>query len=165
LAGVAASTSATISANNYQAQVAQRNADLMNENARRAIDVAQQEQIQQDQKTRGLLGEQVAAQSASGLKLGGRSYMLTRKSARQLGRLDALNIRQDGDITAFNYRMAAQDNLDQITQLKSANKTALLSGFLDAASVGLTGLKSSNFLQTKEPTTASWIAENQPSWA
>jgi hypothetical protein len=74
--------------------------------------------------------------------------MLTRKTARQLGRIDALNVRQAGDIEAFNYRMASQDNYDQMKFLDSSNQNALLSGFLDAASVGLTGLRSSPTLLT-----------------
>lgn len=142
IAGAVVSTSATISANNYQKEVARRNAELMNKNAERAGDAAQQAQIQQDQATAALLGEQIAAQSASGLKLGGRSQMLTRKSARELGRLDALTIRNEGDVNVFNYRMMAQDETDKIKFLSQANNYALLGGFLDAASIGLKGVQS-----------------------
>lgn len=141
IAGAVASTSATISANNYQKQVAARQAEIMNTNAERAGQAAQQAQIQQDQQTAALLGEQLATQSASGLKIGGKSQMLTRKSARELGRLDALTVRDAGDVEVFNYRMLAQDEADKIKYLNQANGTALLTGFLDAASVGLTGLK------------------------
>lgn len=141
LAGAVASTSATIQANNYQKEVARRQAVIMNANAERAGQAAQQAQIQQDQQTAALLGEQLAAQSASGLKVGGKSQMLTRKSARQLGRLDALTVRDAGDVEVFNYRMLAQDETEKIKYLNQANGTALLTGFLDAASVGLTGFK------------------------
>lgn len=161
IAGAVVSTSATIAANNYQAEVAKRNADLMNKNAERAGAAAQQAQIQQDQATAALLGEQIAAQSASGLKLGGRSQMLTRKSARELGRLDAMTIRNEGDVNVFNYRMMAQDETEKIKFLNQASGYALLGGFLDAASVGLTGLKGLGsqgttglFGQTKKPFSA-----------
>lgn len=142
IAGVAASTSAAMQANNYQQQVLERNRLLMEENAQRAIHASQQAQIQQDDQTRALLGEQLATQSASGLKLGGRSQVLTRKSARMLGRLDAETIRQAGEIEAYNFRQAAEDAATEGKFLKQQQGSILLSGFLDAASVGLTGLRS-----------------------
>ena len=142
IAGAAASTSATINANNYQAQVAERNRQLNELNATRAEQAGQQAQIQQDDQTRALLGEQLAEQGASGLSLNSKSSMLTRKTARMLGRLDSINVRQAADVEAFNFRMAAEDNYNQIQYLNSANNSALLTGFLDAASVGLTGLSS-----------------------
>lgn len=141
IAGVVASTSATIQANNYQAQIAERNRQLMEINAQRAVERASLAQQQQDEQTKALLGQQIAAQSASGLSLYGGSAMLTRKSARELGRMDAIRVKEAGDIEAFNYRMAAADALDQIKFYQSANSSALLSGFLDAASVGITGLR------------------------
>lgn len=140
IAGAVANTSATIAANNYQATVAKRNAAIMTENANRSIQVAQQAQIKQDQETRALLGEQIAVQSASGLKIGGKSQMLTRKSARTLGRMDALNVRYEGELEAYNYKMAAQDSIDNAGFLKQSNNFALLSGFLNAASIGVTGI-------------------------
>lgn len=121
IAGVVASTSATIQANNYQAQIAERNRQLMEINAQRAVERASLAQQQQDEQTKALLGQQIAAQSASGLSLYGGSAMLTRKSARELGRMDAIRVKEAGDIEAFNYRMAAADALDQIKFYQSAN--------------------------------------------
>jgi hypothetical protein len=141
VAGVVASTSATIAANNYQAQVAQRNADLMMENAQNAIQASQAAQLQQDQQTRALLGEQLAVQSASGLRIGGKSQMMTRKSARELGRQDALTIRDAGEREAYNFKQLAEDSNAQVNFLHSSNQSALVSGFLDAASIGITGLR------------------------
>lgn len=144
VAGVAVSTASAIAQNNYQKQVAQRNAAIAEINAQRATTQAQSEQLKQDQETRALLGEQIAAQSASGLKLGGRSQMLTRKSARQLGRMDAVAIREAGDVEAWNFRQIAAENYDQIKFLQQSSNFALLSGFLDAASIGISGLSKTN---------------------
>lgn len=138
--GAVVNTAATISANNYQKKVAEKNRQLMLENAKRAEQQAQADQLAKDWENRALLGEQIAAQSASGLKLGGRSQLLTRKSARELGRLDALNIRYAGDVEAWNYKQLADGETDKIKQLSSANNFALLSGFLDVASAGIGGL-------------------------
>jgi hypothetical protein len=143
VAGTVVGVNAQIQANNYQKQIAERNRALMEENARRAIHASQTAQIQQDEITRGLLGEQLAEQSASGLRIGGRSQMLTRKSARELGRRDALNIRYQGEVDAYNFRVMALEETDKINFLNSANSNAILTGFLDAASVGLTGISNS----------------------
>ena len=138
--GAIISTSAALQANKYQQQVASRQAAQMEENARRAGFAAQVQQEDQDRAARALIGEQIAAQSASGLKLGGKSQMLTRKSARELSRLDALNIRQAGDVEVYNYRMMAQDKFDELKFLKQQSGSILLSGFLDAASAGISGV-------------------------
>lgn len=141
IGGTIISTSAAMQANKYQQQVLARQAAQMEENAGRATQAAQVNQQQQDMQTRALIGEQVAAQSASGLKLGGKSQMLTRKAARELGRMDALNIRQAGDVEAYNFRMIAQDKFDELKFTKGQAGSILLSGFLDAASAGITGLR------------------------
>lgn len=148
IAGAVVGAQSQIAANNYQKQVAERQAQINEWNAQRAIQNSQVAQIQQDDQTRALLGEQLAEQSASGLSIYSKSSMLTRKTARQLGRIDALNVRNAGDIEAFNYRMAAQDNYEQMKYLDTSNQNTLLTGFLDAASVGLTGLRSQPTLLT-----------------
>lgn len=145
VAGVATSVMSQLSANAYQKQVAQKSAAVAEVNASRATQAAQAAQMQQDQETRALLGEQLAAQSASGLKLGGRSQMLTRKSARILGRMDAVAIREAGDVEAWNYRQIAAENYDKVKFLQQSSNFALFGGFLDAATVGIAGVKAGAF--------------------
>lgn len=130
LAGTAVSTFSQISAANYQAQIAERNKEIMLENAKRAITASQQAQVEQDRKSAFLLGQQEAAQSASGLSLGGRSQMLTRKAARELARMDALNVRQAGEIEAYNFRVMAEDAASKAQFLKNSTGSLLLEGFL-----------------------------------
>lgn len=148
VAGAAVNTSATIASNNYQSQVLQRNKELMELNAQRAIESSAQEQLKQDQMTRALIGEQLATQSASGLKLGGKSQMLTRKAARELGRLDALNIRHAGEVEAYNFRQMAADASQEIQFRQQSNGYAMLSGFLDAGSAVVGGLRTPGFLDS-----------------
>src|SRR5262245_64995073 len=83
---------------NYQAQVAEMNADIAKENAQRAGERAQIEQQTQDIQASNTLGEQVAEQAASGLTVSSPSLVKSRRSARRLARLDALNVRQAGEI-------------------------------------------------------------------
>lgn len=145
-AGVVASTSAATQQANFQAQVAERNAKVQEDNAVRAQYNAQVQQQESDRVARGLIGEQIAAQSASGLKIGGRSQMLTRKSAKQLARLDSLNIRQAGDVEAYNYRVGAEDAAMAAGFARQSASNALTEGFLTGVGTLVGG--ASNFLKT-----------------
>lgn len=135
-------TSAAINASNYQASVAQRQAEISQDNAVRAEQAAQVEQQQQDEQTKAALGSILATQGASGLSVSGKSQLLTRKTAATLGRQDALNVRQAGDLAAYNYK---QQSLDSSAAAEFAHQQAsedLLAGFLDAGSTILGGATS-----------------------
>lgn len=136
----------------YQASVAEMNKQIAEENARRAIEVSQVQQVDQDMISKALLGEQIAVQGASGLSLAGRSQMLTRKSAAELGRRDALNIRQEGELKKYAFltdaaNFGAQSTLKQMESSAYSQGAgfALLSTFLGAG----------GSLLTKSPTTGS----------
>lgn len=128
--GIMQSTSANIQAANYQAQIADRNAAIMEDNAQRAAYRSAVEAQQQDENTRGVVGQIIANQAASGLRLGGRSAMLTRKSAAELGRLDTLNIRQAGEIEAHNYLMQAEDFRSSADFSRKTGQSAAVAGAL-----------------------------------
>lgn len=87
----------------YQAKVADMNAEVAGENAKRASARAAIEAQQQDWATRAKLGEEEVAQAGSGVTLGGRSQILTRRSTKLLGRQDTLNIVQAGSVERYNY--------------------------------------------------------------
>lgn len=155
IAGVVASTSAATQQANFQAMIADRNKAVMEDNAVRAQYASQVQQEESDRVARGLIGEQIAAQSASGLKIGGRSAMLTRKSAKQLARMDALNIRQAGDIEAHNYRIGAEDAALQAGFARQTASNALAEGFLTGVGTLVGG--ASNFLSTSKLGTTTSI--------
>lgn len=139
VAGIAIQTSAAVNASNYQAQIADRNKAIQLQNADRAIARSQQEQEDTDRKNAFLYGQQVATQAASGLKLGGRSFMLTRKSARELGRLDSENVRQAGELEAYNYKVMSQDSGEAAGFARSQANSSLLEGFFNAGSTIIGG--------------------------
>lgn len=139
------SASASADAKRYQASVADRQRQINELNAKRAVERSRIEAMQADQQSRALLGEQIAAQSASGLKIGGRSQILTRKSAKQLARQDALNIAYGGDIEAYNYRQAAQDAGIEAKFLRNSAGYDMLAGWLDAGSTLMGGMKGFDF--------------------
>jgi len=116
----------------YQAKIAEMNADVARDNAKRAIERSQVNQQEQDDMTRALLGEQEAMQGASGLSLNSGSAKRTRRSAAMLGRKDALNVRQAGEIEKYNYLVQAANFDAQAGLDRMSGVGNLLTGFLSA---------------------------------
>ena len=131
-AGQNASAQAANQQAQYQAQINDMNAQVERDNAARVRDASQIEQQQADIETDALLGQQVATQSSSGVDIGSRSSLGARKAARQIGRRDALNIRQAGELDAFNNLTEAA-GLDASANLqRMAGRNALKQGRLGA---------------------------------
>lgn len=119
-----------VAASRYQAKVAEYNANIADQNAKRAEQRAAIEAQDNDMATLGMLGEQEAAQTASGVSLRSKSAVLTRRAARQLGRRDTLNIVQAGDVEAYNYRVTAAGERANAQMANRAATGSLLGGFL-----------------------------------
>lgn len=134
----AASTAVTgvlqYSASQANASIMEMNAQISEDNAVRAIQRAQVEQEAQDQQTRAFLGEQLAVQSSSGVNIGSGSPVLTRVAARELGRMDALNIRQAGELESYNYKVDAASGRAQAQVERTNAAMGLLGSFLSAGS-------------------------------
>lgn len=119
-----------MAASRYQAKVAEYNAQVAEGNAERAKQRAAIEAQDNDMATLGMLGEQEAAQTSSGISLRSKSAVLTRRAARQLGRRDTLNIIQSGDVEAYNYRVTAAGERANAQMARSAGTSNMLGGFL-----------------------------------
>jgi hypothetical protein len=119
-------------ASDYQAQVARMNAQIAQENANRAIERSQIEQQDQDRLTQAQIGTQEALQGASGLSLSGGSQILTRKGAAELGRRDALNVRQAGEMEAYTYKTQAVNQEAGARLAKAQGSSALLGSWISA---------------------------------
>lgn len=117
----------------YQAKVANMNASIANDNAKRALERGSVEGEDNDFQTRALLGEQEVAQAASGVSLSGKSAILTRESARKLGRRDTLNILQDASVEAYNYRTQAANFKAEAKAAKISGITGLVGSVFSAA--------------------------------
>jgi len=126
----------------YQSQVATVNSMIANDNARRATERSQEAQLEQDTLTMGQLGEQEAAQSATGL--GGRSQMLTRKAAITLGRQDALKTIASGEMDAYNFKNQANAFTAEAGAYSAKASNSMLGGFLSAGSSLISGASSIN---------------------
>lgn len=130
--GTVLSGMAAKQAGDYQNKVAQMNAQIAEDNAKRALERSQIEQQDQDMLTRAQLGQQEALQAASGVTLSAGSQMLTRKAAAQLGRRDSLNIRQGGEIEAYNYKTQAVNQRAEGALAKSRGQGALIGSYFSA---------------------------------
>lgn len=131
-AGSVASGMAQAQAARAQAEIDQMNAEIAEDNAARAIHRSQVEAQDQDMLTAAMIGEQISQQGASGLS--GRSQLLVRKAAAELGRKDALNVRQAGEIEAYNYRVDAAGARASADMRRRSAGFSLLEGFLGAGS-------------------------------
>lgn len=131
-----------LAAGNYQNAVAKQNAQIAEQNAHRARERAGIEAQDNDMQTLGMLGEQEAAQSASGISLTSRSSILTRKAAKELGRRDTLNIIQAGDVEAYNYKVDAANQRASGKAAKTTGVFNALGSFLSAGGSLAGGAKS-----------------------
>lgn len=133
---------ANAAAAKYQSGVAAVNAMIARDNAAAARQRSQEAQMEQDMLTLGQLGEQEALQSATGL--GGRSQMLTRKASIELGRQDAMRIRNTGEMDAYNFENQARSFDAEAGMRKASASNSLLSGFLNATQSIVGGAASIN---------------------
>lgn len=115
----------------YKAAVARNNAIIAERNAQVTSEAASQDAMYSDIQLADLLGTQSAIQGASGLS--GRTMNLVRKSTRETGRIDALNIVKSGETEGRNFLQQAADFKGEAKMAKREGKFALVSGLLGAA--------------------------------
>ncbi len=133
--------------NNMQAAgdakaLALKNKLIAEDNAQRAILLSQEEQYDMDMETAATLGEQEVIQSGSGLSLNSASFIRTRDAARQLGRIDALNVREAGQIRAQAYRNESDAFTAEAQAASRAKTNSLLGGLLGVGSTIVGGATS-----------------------
>ena len=123
-AGIGALSS--IQQGNYQAAVGRNNARIAEENAARISEAAQGEALRSDQDYRALLGEQLAAQGASGFDVLGRSQVAARELTNRTGRRAAVDITDEG-------RAGARRSLQEAANFRGEARQAKLQGYISAA--------------------------------
>lgn len=141
--GTGVGVASAIGQGNYQAAVAEQNAKIAQQNAQRATDRAAIEAQENDLLTRGMLGQQMAAMSASGVSTDSPSFLMTRRAARTRGRLDTLNIIQGGQLENYNY-------LTDATNQRAVAAGARSQGYANAFGTALGGVGS--LISTARPT-------------
>lgn len=127
---------------NYQAQVARVNQQIQEQNAAYERQKGDVEAQQQDMKNRAGLGALAAAQGASGFDMNTGSSLDTRTSARELGRLDTLTVRNNAERRAHDFDIAAMNQGAQASLYSAQAKSSNLAGYLGAASSIIGGVSS-----------------------
>jgi len=118
---------------NYQAEVAKMNAEVAKRNAVRASQRAGIEAQEKDvMETRALLGEQEVAQAASGVSIAGKSQVMTRATARILGRRDAINIIDAGKMERHGHLVDAANFKAEAKAAKISGISSMVGGVLGA---------------------------------
>lgn len=117
----------------YNAQVASMNAEIMDANARDALERGKIEEQNKRREIAMLTGRQRAAMAANGVDLSFGSPLDTIVDTAMLGELDALTIRSNAAREAYDYKVAAANGRADAalsrSNASSARTGALLSGF------------------------------------
>lgn len=116
----------------YQAQVSANNQLIANQLADQAGKSGEAQVAQKRMQTAGVIGTQLATQSASGLDVNKGSAVDVRSSAAEMGELDALTIRNNAEKIAFGYRSQGLNYGAQAQVDKMGAQNALTAGNLNS---------------------------------
>lgn len=126
----------------YQAQVAANNAKLAEQDARYTIQAGEAQATNYGLKVRAAVGQQKAAQGASGIDVNSGSAVDVRAGTEALGMLDALTIRSNAAKAAYAKEVEATSDTAQSELLKSQSEQEAASAPLLAAGTLLSGASS-----------------------
>ena len=137
---------------NYQAQVAQINAQIDKQNAEYALNQGEQQAQQFGLHAAQQRGQIIANQGASGVAIGSGSAAEVVRSQDLLTRMDLTQIRSNAAKTAYDFNVKATMDLNQATLDTMAGINARTAGDINAASsiLGTAGSVSSKWLQGKQ---------------
>lgn len=123
----------------YQARVAENNAQLNEFSARDAIIRGREEEKKQRRQASLLQSEQRAAAAANGIDIGFGSTLDNALDTAMLGELDALTVRSNAYREAYDFRVGASNNRAdaELTRLEGSNAES--AGYLNAGNTILTG--------------------------
>lgn len=136
---------------NYQARVAQINAQIDKQNADWERNKGEIEAIQYGLKAGQQYGQIVAAQGASNIDIATGSSAEVRRSQRVITAMDTAQIRTNAAKVAYDYDVKSAMDLNQSTLDVMAGQTAKIAGDIGAASsiLGTVSSVSSKWLQGK----------------
>ncbi|MCA9339467.1 MAG: hypothetical protein KDA17_00985 [Candidatus Saccharibacteria bacterium] len=132
-AGSLVSGMAQYQASNYQAAIAEANSKIAKENAKQAWEIGQRDAIDLGTENAGLAGEQVSAQSASGLSLNSGSSQRARYRQRELGYEEQVRRVEAAQKQHANYKTEANIYKAEAASHRSAAGFALAGAAIGAA--------------------------------
>jgi hypothetical protein len=116
----------------YNAKVSTMNAEIMDKNARDAIERGKIEEQQKRFEIAALTGRQRAAMAANGVDLSFGSPLDTIVDTAMLGELDALTIRSNAAREAYDYKVAGANNRADASLSRANASSARTGGYLSA---------------------------------
>ena len=136
---------------NYQAQVAQMNAQIAKQNAAYEGALGEVQAQQQGMKTRAVISQTRATQGASGLDVNTGSSASVRSSELQLGQYDQAIIRSNAARRAYGFEVEAAGDIAQAGAYRAAGANSMTAGLLGAFTsiLGAGGSFSSKWQQGK----------------
>lgn len=126
----------------YNAQVSQQNAAIARENALIAEQSGEAQASISLQKTRATIASTTAQQAASGVSVNSGSYTDVRSSEREIGELDAMNIRSNAAREAFGYKVKATSEENEAILSKFEGEESEKAGYISAGATLLGGASS-----------------------
>ena len=134
---------------NYQAQVAQQNAKIANNNAAMERQTGIEEARMQRIKTLQAVGSQQAAMAANGMDITQGTSLDIIEDTSAMGELDALQIQTNYERKALSYEQQANNFSNEANMDVIAGKNAYRSGVINAAATGLNGVGKTVGVATK----------------
>lgn len=132
-AGSMVSANAQSQAMKYQAKVDEMNARIEDKRAVDAIERGQKEEQLQRREVSAFMAKQTAAQAAAGLDVGYGSPLQTIVDTAVLGELDAMQIRKNAEIEAYDRKVGAANYRASADMNRAGARNAMIGGFFDAA--------------------------------
>lgn len=141
LAGAYSQSESIKAKGDYQRQMADSKAKVLEFQAKDAQDRGNQSYLEQIKKTNQIEASQKAAQAGSGADIGSGSLAMERSTTRLMGETDAVTIKNNAWREAYGYQVAAINTRSEgqfaaLAARSEANDT-LLTGGLKAAGYGL----------------------------
>jgi hypothetical protein len=127
------------SAANYNAQVAERNAQYADYQAKDATARGAEDERRQRVKTQQMIGTQRAQMAANGMDLSDGDGLNIQTQTAQQGTVDALIIRQNAEREAFGYKTNSYNFRAEAGMQRAAGKNAVRSSYISALGTTLSG--------------------------
>lgn len=126
----------------YQSQVAANNAKIAQQDATLEIQSGEIAAVNTGLRTRARIGQQKAAQGASGIDVNSGSAVDVRAGTAELGMLDALTVRSDAAKRAYRKEVEASSDVAQSQLLQSQAEQEREAGEFNVMSTLLSGASS-----------------------
>lgn len=124
---------------NYNAKVADMNAQISDRRARDALERGKVEEQKKRTQAQQVLGQQRAAMAANGVDIGFGSPLDTLVDTATLGEVDALTIRSNAAREAYDFKVQAANGRADANLSRMSAKSASTGGYLNAGATLLTG--------------------------